>query len=56
MRRCLPQLDLKKKGKVVFLNHWKDHAVANAVEDELMGKHIYRDLLGFDACIHMARN
>jgi len=56
MKRCLPQLDLKKKGKVVFLYHCKDPAIANAVDEELMGKQVYRDVLGFNTCAWKARN
>jgi hypothetical protein len=56
MKRCLPQLELKKKGKVNFLYHWNDPAISNAVRGELMGKHIYRDMLGFSAGSFTVRN
>ncbi len=56
MKRCLPQLELKKKGTVNFVYHWTDPAISNAVREELMGKHISRDMLGFDTRYRTVRN
>jgi len=56
MKRCLPQLGLKKKERVLFLEHWRSPEIANVIGDEVMGRHVYRDLLGFGTRTVMVRN
>lgn len=60
MKRCLPQLGLKQK-KLVFLMvhvvHGKsDFRVVDEISEELMGKHVFRDVLGFESGGRIAKN
>jgi len=41
---------------VLFLEHWKSPEIANVIGDEVMGRHVYRDLLGFGTRTVMVRN
>lgn len=56
MKISLPQLDLKKKDKVVFHYRWKNNDIADAISDEVTGRHVYREMLGFKEASQMARN
>ena len=56
MKRCLPQLGLKKRDRVVFLYHWKSPRIADQIRDDVMGRHVYRDMLGFKGATFMVRN
>jgi hypothetical protein len=48
MKRCLPQLGLKQKKLVFLMVDWKSPAIAHEISKELMGEHVFRDLLGFE--------
>ena len=41
---------------MTFLSTFKDPEIANAIRDEVTGRHIYHDMLGFDAALVAIRN